>query len=662
MYIKSILILTIILFSSFGAYPKESQYDLIVYGGSSSGVIAAYAAAKDGLKVALVEPKKHLGGLTSGGLGHVDIGKPQTVGGYAKEFLLQVGKHYGLNRMCYDMEASVAEKIFMEMLAQVKVDIFYNSALQPDQKGVIKKGGRITGLILEDGNTLHGRYYIDATYVGDLMAASGVSYTVGRESKDKYGESSAGIQEYKLVRRLSQEQIREIKELKTAFPLDYVFDNKEKVGDADNRVQTYTYRLCITTDSNNQKAFSKPHNYDPRRYSHILARIVRLQQFSLNKAFTLYPLPNNKFDVNHMELINASRQYPDGTYSQREFIEQSHKEYQQGLLYCLTNDQNVPEALRKDMRRYGYALDEFVDNDNWPYHLYIREARRMVGQYVMKQQDAWKNHTKDDVIALGSYFMDCHTVERFITPTGEQFEEGEMEHAPFRPYAIPYGAIVPRISECENLLVTVCFSASHTIYGSLRMEPVFMMAGHAAATAASIAATKDSPVQNIDIKQLQEKLLAQGQILNYKTEKGFYIPKEEVEGYVMDDTDASTTGYWEHSTATAPFLMYGYRFAPQSEKSERRVEYTPDIKEGRYEIEIMYAPDNNRSQAVEVVIKHADGEKTVYVDMTDRTILSNNWLSLGEYDLLGKGLSKVTITGKGKGGIVITDAVRFIKK
>jgi hypothetical protein len=657
------IFLICVLLSAFGNGLKAENYDLVIYGGSSSGVIAAYTAAKEGLNVALLEPGAHLGGLTVSGLAHVDIGNIETIGGYTKEFLKRAGQHYGLvNKMQTDIECFVSEQLFLEMLAETTVEIFYHSRLK-QTGGVTKQGAKIQSIKLEDGRTFSAKVYIDATYEGDLMAQSGVSYTVGRESVADYNESSAGIQSYKLAKRYTAEQITEIQTLKNAFPLDYVFAEKETVGGSDNRVQAYTYRLTVTTNPANQIAFTQPANYNPKRYNLALDRINKSQLYTLDKALTLYKLPNQKFDLNHADLVNASWEYPEATYERRAYIENYHKEYQQGLLYFLANDENVPLQLRNDVKRYGYAKDEFADNGNWPYQLYIREARRMIGQTIMKQQDAWNTPTKSDAIGIGSYFMDCHTVERFITSERELWEEGEMQHAPYRPYEIPYGALLPKQTECSNLLVTICMSATHTIYGSLRMEPTFMINGQAAATAAALAVNNNVAVQQVNISQLQSKLTAKGQILHFQSGNEFYIDKEAISGIVLDDTDAVLKGNWAHSVAAGPFLMYSYRYAEQSPAGTATAEYNLNLPDdGEYEVFIMYSPAVNRSRAARVVISDAQGEKEVLVDMTQAFTAPDYWRSLGTYVFSKAKNPKITVTNQGDDGIVIADGIRLIKK
>ena len=442
-----------------------------------------------------------------------------------------------------------------------------------------------------------------------------------------------------------------------------MFAETAQKGSADKKVQAYTYRLCLTTKEGNKIPFTKPANYKPERYRDLLSRIYKGKLMSFDKVTTVYPMPNEKTDINHLDVLNASWNYADGSYQDRAYIEKYHKEYEQGYLYFLANDIDVPEVLRKDAQRYGYAKDEFADNDNWPYLLYVREGRRMLGNYVMKQQDAWSTAIKKDGIGMGSYFMDCHTVQQFITSTGKQIHEGEMVHAPFKPYEISYNSLVPKATDCENLFVTVCMSASHTIYGSLRMEPVFMITGHAAGVAAAMAIKSQKSVQQVDITQLREKLSAQGQILKYETKPGFFISKESNEGYVMDDTDAIIKGDWLHSISSGPFLMYNYQFANQTAIETASARYQPDLPEdGTYEVHLMYSADRNRSKKARVVINDDKGENVVWVDMTKKTTPDNYWHSIGEYQFTKGKKANVTISNKGEGGIVIADGIRFSKK
>jgi len=647
----------VLVLSAFKRSKPVKDYDLVIYGGTSSGVIAAYAAAKEGLKVAVLEPTKHLGGLTTSGLGHVDIGNPETVGGYTMEFLKRVGTAYGMMRFCTEMESSVAEKVYLQMIKEAGVTIVYQAKLE-ENTGVKKSGNRIMQIVLQNGDQYAAKMFIDATYEGDLMAWGKVPYRVGRERKSEYNESSAGIQHYTGGKQLSANRLSEIKKLSKVFPLDYLYDEKAELGAADNKLQSYTYRLSLTTDQKNRMPFYKPKRYTPERYHDLLNKILKEKLTRFDNVTTVYPMPNDKTDINHLDLVNASWNYPDGSYAERISIENYHKEYEQGYLYFLANDPKVPLVLRKDAQRYGYSKDEFPDNNHWPYLLYVREGRRMLGNYVMKQQDAWDNIKKADGIAVGSYFMDCHTVQQFINAKGEVWQEGEMEHAPFRPYEISYNSIIPKAADCENLFVTICMSASHTIYGSLRMEPVFMMTGHAAGVAAALAIKANSSVQNVDITQLRTKLTAQKQILNFATKPGFFLAKDTAE-YVMDDTDAIVKGDWLHSISSAPFLMYNYQFTNQSAAQTASATYQPKLPaDGRYEVQIMYSADNNRSKNVSVLIHSNKGEKVVLVDMSKKAP-KNYWHSLGEFEFSKNKNPKVVISNKGSGGIVVADGLKF---
>jgi len=650
----------VLVLSAFTRSKPIKSYDLIIYGGTSSGVIAAYAAAKEGLKVAILEPNLHLGGLTTSGLGHVDIGNPETVGGYTMEFLKRVGAHYKMNRFCTEMESSAAEKVYLEMMSEAGVDVIYQAKLQ-EKTGVQKRAGKITALFLSNGDTYGAKMFIDATYEGDLMAWSQVPYRIGRESKEEYNESSAGIQQYKVTGILKPDRINEIRLLGKDFPLDYLFDETATQGGADKKVQAYTYRLSLTTKADNRIPFVKPENYQPERYRDLLNKIHKEKLRTFDQVTTVYPMPNEKADINHLDLVNASWNYADGSYAERDEIANYHKAYQQGYLYFLANDSRVPDELRKDARRYGYPKDEFADHGNWPYLLYVREGRRMSGAYVMKQQDAWDNIHKKDGIAMGSYFMDCHTVQQFITPKGQLVHEGEMEHAPFRPYEIPYAALIPRAADCENLFVTVCLSASHTIYGSLRMEPVFMMTGHAAGVAAAMAIGENITVQQVNTDQLRTKLRTQQQILKYDTKPGFFLNKDS-SAYVMDDTDAVFKGEWLHSISSAPFLLYNYRFASQSATQTASATYLPELKEdGMYEVALMYSADKNRSKNALVMIDCDEGRKVVAVDMT-RKAPAGYWHTLGEYKFSKQHRPKIVLSNQGNGGVVIADGLRFKKK
>lgn len=650
------------LILSFSALAQDVVYDVVIYGGNSSGVIAAYSAARTKLKVALIEQTQHIGGLTTSGIGHIDIGWPQTVGGYTGEFLRRAGKHYGKNAMAIDIECSVCEKIFKEMLAETDVDVFYQTRLRP-KDGVRKDGTTITGIVMEDGREFRARTFIDASYEGDLMAQAGVTYIVGREPADLYGESAAGVQSYKTLTVLSRGQLDTVLMLRRRFPMDVVPGEKLAKGAGDGKSQAYVYRLCVTDNPDNRVAFPKPANYVPDRYLLKLRGIQRRNLTKFKQVLTLYPLPNHKYDLNHMDLLNASWSYPEGDYATRKMIDEYHKVYQQGYLYFLANDPRVPAALQEDVRRYGLAKDEFTDNGNWPYQLYIREGRRMVGEYVMKQFDAWDRPHKDDAVAIGSYFLDCHLVSSILTKEGKIEEEGVFENTPYRPYQIPYRSIVPRKDQCTNLLVTSCISASHVIYASLRMEPVYMMLGQAAAAASSLAIGKGTTVQNVNIGELQALLKQQGQIISYDPPANMYLRQQDYDGIVLDDTNAMVSGNWGHSVAQGPFMKVDYLFVPSHKNGTATVTYNPFIEEkGSYEVFVMYAAGANRCGSVPVTVIDRKGSHTVYVNQ--KTAPSDGeWESLGIFEFAPDKEHKVIIGNRSESqGVVIADGVRVVRK
>ncbi|HAC40937.1 MAG TPA: xanthan lyase [Rikenellaceae bacterium] len=660
---KKVLITFFASLLSVCALAQAESYDVVVYGGNSSGVIAAYTAGRQGLKVAMLERTSHVGGLTTSGIGNVDIGWSQTVGGYTADFLRRVGAHYGApHRMQISLECSVAEKIYLEMLEEAGVEVFFGTRMA-QSGGVQKEGNRIVSITDETGRKFSGKMFIDATYEGDLMAWAGVDYIVGRESREEYGEYSAGISEYKILRTYTSEEMAALRKWTARYPLDIIFAEKEKEGQADARSQAYVYRLTVTDNPDNRVPFRKPESYDPARYDNVLQRIHRRGARTFKQILTLYPLPNQKYDLNHMDLINASWNYPEGTYEMREALDQYHRTYQEGMLWFLVSDPRVPEELRADVSRYGLAKDEFVDNGNWPYQLYIREGRRMKGEYVMVQQDAWENPKKEDGVAVGSYFLDCHLVSSILTSRGVLMEEGNFPYTPYRPYDIPYRSITPKKAQCTNLLVPTCLSASHVIMASLRMEPVYMMLGQAAADAASMAIESGCAVQDIDVKELQKLLKSQKQLITYKTPTDMFIDPSRLEGIVMDDTQLGLhEDLWSHSTSQGPFMLYNYRFAPTSPNGRLEAVFAPKLEKGKYEVQIMYSASGNRVRKADVTVLDKKGSHPCPVDMTVRPKVEGLWHSLGTYTHDPKKPIKVVFTNKGEGGVVVVDAVRFIKK
>ncbi len=507
---------------SFGA---TQNFDVVVYGGTAGGVIAAVTAAREGLKTALLEPGNHLGGMVSGGLSWTDYGKKEVIGGYALEFYYRVGKHYQMNRygneVSWNHEPHVAEDIFRRMLREAGVTVLERHRLQA-KNGVRKDGLQIVEAMMENGAVFSAKVFIDSTYEGDLMAQAGVSYTTGRESSAQYGESLAGVRDrtpkhqflvdvpaYGEGRRL----LPEVSAEKLLMP-----------GSADKKVQAYNYRMCFSEVPENQTPFPKPDGYDPRRYE-LLARLIGARTKAegrvppLTSFLKIDPIPNGKADVNNQgafstDYIGGSYEYPDADYAKRAEIIQAHKNYIAGLLYFLANDPKTPDPLRNEMNRWALCKDEFADSANWPHQLYIREARRMVGEYVAVQKDLQTELTKPDPIGMGSYNSDSHNIQRVVDRDGFARNEGDMQVA-VKPYQIPFRVMLPKRNQVRNLLVPVCFSASHVAYSSMRMEPQYMIIGQAAGIAARMAIRQNTAVQQVDGAALTAELKKKGAVTEY---------------------------------------------------------------------------------------------------------------------------------------------------
>ncbi len=501
----------------------ELSYDVVVYGATASGAMAALAAARQGMHVVLLEPGTHVGGMLTGGLSATDVGNPNVIGGEALEFFERVGRYYDMpqygQKVSWRFEPHVGESILRSMLQDAKVDVRFDERMR-EKDGVRKSGGRIISLTTEDGNVWKGKVFIDATYEGDLMAAAGVSFAWGRESIAQYGESLAGVRAetpgHQFKFKLSAygadgKLLPEISPLPMAPP-----------GSGDHEVQACNFRLILTQDPANLVPFPKPESYDPHEYQ-LLANYIRgfQQQYvrppRLNELTNPVGIPGYKADFNNngpfsTDYIGKDWTFPNASYAERKVIWQDHIDYTQGFFYFLAHDPQVPRQLQKEVNTWGLSKDEFTDTDHWPFQLYIRESRRMIGHYVMTQKDVQTERNKPDAIGMGSYNIDSHNFERVVTADGSVKNEGNTE-IPVQPYQIPYGILVPKPHQVTNLLVPVCVSASHVAYSSLRLEPQYIIMGQAAGVAASMAARRDISVQDVDLKKLQEKLLQQGAIL-----------------------------------------------------------------------------------------------------------------------------------------------------
>lgn len=506
---------------------NANSYDVVVYGGTSAGVIAAVKSARMGKSVVLIEPGKHLGGLTSGGLGATDIGNKRAIGGMSREFYKRVFAYYNPTSdsigTMWTFEPHVAESIFNDMINEEGIPVYYEERLNLIS-GVKKNGTIITKIKMESGLSFQGNMFIDATYEGDLMAKARISYTVGREGNEVYNETLNGVQTKQTMYHQFKNRVDPY--IISGNPESGLLPGIQndggpgEEGSGDDRVQAYCFRMCLTDTKENQIPFPKPDNYNPLRYE-LLLRYINTGVFdvmNLSKS-----MPNNKTDTNNKgafatDNIGMNYKYPDGDYRTREKIIKEHEDYQKGLMWFLANDQRVPKYVREEMNRWGLPKDEFTDNNNWPHQLYIREGRRMVSDYVMTQHNCEGLLVAEDPIGLAAYTMDSHNVQRYVDEEGYVRNEGDVQVGGFLPYPISFRSIVPKYDECTNILVPVCLSASHIAFGSIRMEPVFMLLGESAAIAAMQAIDSRKEIQNIDYSKLQKELLKVKQVLEWKNE------------------------------------------------------------------------------------------------------------------------------------------------
>ncbi len=514
------------------------RFDVVVYGGTSAGVTAAVQCSRMGKTVVLIEPTQFLGGLTTGGLGATDIGNKRAIGGLSREFYHRIHKKYlepdrwiRESREAYfknraknedtmwTFEPSVATQVFNEMIAEAKVPVVFGVRLDL-KTGVMKEGTRIAKIVMESGRSFEAKVFIDATYEGDLMAKAGVSYHVGRESNDTYGETINGLQMLGTVHHQFAKQVDPF--VKRGDPASGLLPGvtpmpEGKDGDGDHRIQAYNFRLCTTDHPDNRRPWPKPADYQESNYELLLRNF---EAGDLRVPWHSLWMPNRKTDTNNnfafsTDNIGMNYEYPDGNYAVRERIWKEHEQYTKGLMWTLANHPRVPESVRQEFNRLALAKDEFVDNDNWPRQLYVREARRMVSEYVMSEKNCKRVEIVSDSVGMGAYNMDSHNTQRYVTKDGLARNEGDIQIGT-RPYPISYRSIRPKADQCTNLLVPVCLAASHISYGSIRMEPVFMVMGQSAATAAVHAIEEQTTVQGIDAVRLKAHLLNDSQVLDFE--------------------------------------------------------------------------------------------------------------------------------------------------
>lgn len=528
-----------------GGSPKsrgmQSDVDVVVYGGTSGGIAAAVSASRLGKSVILIEPTGFLGGMTTGGLGATDIGNKRCIGGISREFYRRIFKHYQdpahwthetrekyfkgktTNSQNEDsmwiFEPHVASIVFDQMLKETNVRVVLNQRLDR-RTGVHKNETTIETIRMETGDVYRAKVFIDATYEGDLMAAAGVSYHVGRESNTTYGETINGMQKEKTIHHQFVKPVDPY--ITPGDPNSGLLPNivpmpQGSDGDGDHRLQAYNYRMCTTDIPANRVPWPKPQRYNELDYELLLRNF---EADDMRLPWAPIWMPNRKTDVNNnfafsTDYIGKNYDYPDADYARREEILKDHESYQQGLMWTLANHPRVPESIRQVFQNNGLAKDEFLDNGNWPRQLYVREARRLVSDYVMTEKNCKRIEVVNDSVGMGAYNMDSHNTQRYVTPEGHARNEGDVQ-IPTKPYPISARSIFPKKAECSNLLIPVCMSASHIAYGSIRMEPVFMVLGQSASELACLAIDHRQSVQDVPYAALQKRLLEVGQVLDFQ--------------------------------------------------------------------------------------------------------------------------------------------------
>lgn len=549
---KSLLFLALVTTLSIIGCQSESdnqtiKADVIVYGGTSSAVTTAVQVSRMGKSVIIVSPDKHLGGLTSSGLGYTDTGNKEVIGGLAREFYQLIYQHYhkpeswkwqkqseygnkgqgspaidGEMRTMWIFEPHAAEEAFEKMIKDNKIIVYRDEFLDRDN-GVSMKDGKILSIRTLSDKIFKGKIFIDATYEGDLMASSGVKYHTGREANSVYNEQWNGVQTGDIA--FKHHDFDDMNVSPYIIPDDPSSGVLPRIstadpggkGEGDKRIQAYCFRTCLTKVSENRVPFTRPDGYDSTQYELLLRIYDKGWRGTFNK---FDPIPNLKTDVNNhgpfsFDNIGMNYEYPEGSYEKRAEIIREHITYQKGLLYFIANDPRIPDEVRNEMSLWGYSKDEFLENGYWPYNIYVREARRMMGDYIMTENDVLSKRQVPHSIGMGSYNLDSHNTQRYIKPDGFVENEGDIELSAGKPYKIDLGSIMPKKEECANLLVPVCVSSSHIAFGSIRMEPVFMILGQDAGTVAALALDEKKDIHDLSYEEIKARLLADGQILEY---------------------------------------------------------------------------------------------------------------------------------------------------
>ncbi|HLT06960.1 MAG TPA: FAD-dependent oxidoreductase [Cyclobacteriaceae bacterium] len=663
---RSFQIIVLCLLLAYGCQEKETPatYDVVVYGGTSAGIIAAYTAKTMGKSVYIIEPSRHLGGLTTGGLGYTDIGNKYAVTGLSRDFYRRLGKHYGKFEQ-WIFEPHVAKNIFQQYLNEAELEVLYEHRIVAAHKedGIIRNITIENARNPQDRKTIAGKMFIDATYEGDLMATARVSYTIGREANNQYGERYNGVQlmtGHQFPDGIDPYKIPDDPSSGLLWGISNA--TLETDGTGDDKIQAYNFRICLTNDPANRVEITRPEGYDSTQFE-LLVRLFEAQpdKRKISDYFIWSRMPNNKTDINNRggfstDMIGMNHDYPEADYQQRQQIIDRHAHYTKSLLYFYKTDPRVPQELQGFMQEWGYPKDEYQDNGHWSPQLYVREVRRMVGEYVMTEANCVGDEVVEDGVGMAAYTMDSHNIQRIVVEKeGRKMvkNEGNVEIGGFGPYPISYRSLIPQRKDAQNLLVPVALSASHIAYGSIRMEPVFMVLAQSSAVAASLAIDQKLAVQDVDVSALQKILrenpLADGSVAEILVDND-------------DSNRISIKGNWERQARGG----YGPSFLVDTSKGseEKSVRFSPEIvAAGNYDVYAYFSRTPDATAATTLIVSDGATEKNVIVQEEDIRVegqTSGEWVHLGRYRLEEGTKAYVEITNQSADGSIVADAVVWV--
>jgi len=673
-------------------------YDVVIYGGNPSAIVAAVQTKRMGKTVAVISPSSNLSGLLGNDLGWKHTHRKDVIGGVAREFYHRVWRHYqspdswkwqkseefgnqgqgtpaidGSRRTMWVFEPKLAEQILESWLVEYEIEIFRDERLERE-KGVEIKAGKIRSITTLSGKIFKGEVFIDCSYEGDLMAASKVDYRVGREGNDVYQETLNGVQ---VNQSLINQFVNRIDPFgKVGDPTSGLLPRISmwkpvKDGEGDYKIPAYHFPLCLTRVEENKFPFPKPQEYDPFQYELLLRTLKRG-----SKPIWVHsdPVPNAKiytqgygsFSINN---IGMNYGYPEGTYQERENIIREHLNYQQGYFYFLCNDQRVPLEIREGMKEWGLARDEFTQSNHWPEQLNICHARRMMGEFILTENHIKRRKRTPRPVALVFNPIKSNHVQRYVTSDESGnfhvLNEGGFEAELEGPYSISYDSLIPREEQCTNLLVPVCMSASYVAYSSLCGDDVFMMLGQVAATAAVVALEQQKPLQRISYSKLKERLLEDGQVLESKSQKylskGVGVSPDSLSGVVVDGNLVEFEGEWTESSSLRPFVGTSYFHDGNGGKGTKSAKF-PFVapSDGLHEVKVSFSSFGNRAGNLNYEIKHQEGISKISVDQRKPQLISNLWFSLGTFSLTKGEQYYVRLSNENTEGYVVADAVQII--